>query len=57
MKISRIGWVGKNAKVLQRFSDLVPYYLGVYPLRGRRIDWGTEHYPPRKVRITIEDSK
>ncbi len=57
MKITRLGWAGKNTKVLQRFSDSMPYYLAVFPVRGRQIDWGKKHYPPRKVRVTVEDVK
>jgi hypothetical protein len=61
MKATRIGWVGKNAKLevvrpCKGDFELDHVYIEpiVYGSRGTRRDWGYNDWPPVKVRITIE---
>ena len=57
MKITRIGWVGKTQQPFLRESDFDTLELeNVYYKKCTKDDWGDlEDWPPRKVRITVED--
>jgi hypothetical protein len=57
MKITRIGWVGKTQKPVIKFGPCnnVDIY-NIYD-RGSKIDWPDKDWPPRKVRVTVEDVK
>ena len=55
MKITRIGWVGKNQKLM--FEPQWDGTIGlkqIFPDKGNKYIWCND-YPPRKVRITVED--
>ena len=64
MKITRIGWVGKTVKLsifqdnecAQEYNHVFIEPI-VYGRRGCRRDWDSGCWPPRKVRVTVEDAK
>ncbi len=56
-KIVVTGWMPRNAAEKRRAWDRIgPHgWLEVFPRRGCRINWHEEDWPPKKVRITIEE--
>ena len=56
MKISKIGWVGKSEKP-ELFIDEETGSFQLYNIynQGKRYDWHDDDWPPRKVKVTVED--
>ena len=62
MKVTKIGWVGKTylSKDLLFKTEQggVDYWDSVIQTtKGREVHWDDNDWPPRKVRITVEDVK
>ena len=56
MKITKIGWVGKSQGLPRIFRDYDrSLNLEAIWSKGKRDDWIPEDWPPRKVRVTVED--
>lgn len=58
MKITRIGWVGKGYYTPVIVRDLVSdcaIIKYVFLNKGRKDSWDKKYWPPKKVRITVED--
>ena len=56
-KITRIGWMPKTDRLNIEFSqhDFEWHIPCVFPKRGNKDYYTSEDYPPRKVRITVEE--
>jgi hypothetical protein len=52
-KKSIIGWVGRKWKLEQ--WNILYSLIDVYCKRGKREDWFQSDWPPRKVKITVEE--
>lgn len=57
-KWSRVGWIGKS--VTDGFARLPHWPKGDYDVsvafvRGKKDDWCDGEWPPRKVRVTVEE--
>ena len=62
MKITRIGWTWKteNPHIAIKedlFDNGELEIVGVYDKKGDYDSWHANDWPPRKVRITVEDVK
>jgi len=58
MKITKIGWVGKtmpNPEIWIDSNDGQFMVNGIFK-KGKKDNWISEDWPPRKVRITVEDA-
>lgn len=59
MKISKIGWIPKGERFIikiDEFDDAIKIPT-IYGILGTKAKWASECWPPRKVKITIEDMK
>jgi hypothetical protein len=54
-KKSIIGWVGKNWQLESNY--LLSSLASVYLKKGKREDWFQSDWPPRKVKITVEEDE
>lgn len=59
MKISKIGWVGKTTKYWMHVNECYNFIEihGISLAKGIKDNWPYKDWPPRKVRITVEDCK
>lgn len=56
MKITRVGWIGKCTSL----EDVIHRFIKSYALaeeRGEEWEWPEQYWPPRKVRVTVEDEE
>ena len=54
MKITRIGWVGKQTSLESVIQRLIKSYA-LAEFRGEEWEWPEQYWPPRKIRIIVED--
>lgn len=60
------GYVGKSVDVSfitdtdirnEEWDEILQLPIGIFVKKGNKDDWASEWWPPRKVRITIEELK
>jgi len=52
---SRIGWLGKNMEPIRRLDWDGEIETDIYYRRGQKDYWGDCQWPPRKVKVTVEE--
>jgi hypothetical protein len=56
MKITRIGWVGKQTSLEGVINHLIKSYAFTEN-KGQEWEWPEQYWPPRKVKIIVEDAE
>ncbi len=57
MKVTRIGWVGKTQDFPQLYMHDGVCEIDTLWEKGKKEDWVPADWPPRKIRVTVEDIK
>mgnify|MGYP001248562930 FL=1 len=57
MKITKIGWIGKEQDFPRFQHENSMWIIDTIWSKDTKDSWCPEDWPPRKVRITIEDAE
>lgn len=54
MKEVFTGWMPRSSKIDREFFAETLTEHDIFPDKGRKIDYATVDWPPKKVRVTVE---